>query len=107
MPVDLWLAPSQLVRLDDRFIERDIGEFFQTLLRYHSIAYDYADPSASERYLAIMQVVPNKLARALGQHRINLREVIRLSVIVLDLLYLHTDYEPATLLEDLTSGLRV
>ena len=107
MPVDLWLAPSQLVRLDDRFIERDIGEFFQTLLRYHSIAYDYADPSASERYLSIMQMVPNKLARALGQHRINLREVIRLSVIVLDLLYLHTDYEPATLLEDLTSGLRV
>jgi hypothetical protein len=24
MPVDAWLAPSQILRLDDRFIERDI-----------------------------------------------------------------------------------
>src|SRR5262249_21013137 len=41
MPVDSWLAPSQILRLDDRFIERDIHAFFTTLLRYHSIAYGY------------------------------------------------------------------
>src|SRR6266545_5635546 len=35
MPVDAWLAPSQILRLDDRFIERDIHAFYQTLLRYH------------------------------------------------------------------------
>ena len=44
MPVDSWLAPSQILRLDDRFIERDILEFFKTLLRYHSIAYAYTYP---------------------------------------------------------------
>ena len=32
MPVGTWLAPSHLVRLDDRFIEKDIREFFDTLL---------------------------------------------------------------------------
>jgi ATP-dependent Lhr-like helicase len=39
MPLDTWLAPSQIVRLDDRFIERDIQAFFTTLLRYHSAVY--------------------------------------------------------------------
>ncbi len=32
MPVEAWLAPSQIVRLDDRFIEKDIRKFFNTLL---------------------------------------------------------------------------
>ena len=48
MPVGTWLAPSHLVRLDDRFIEKDIREFYGTLLRYHALAYDYTP--APERY---------------------------------------------------------
>lgn len=107
MPVDSWLAPSQILRLDDRFIERDIIDFFTILLRYHSIAYDYQYPPPDERYRAIVRAVPALLARALGQHRINLREVIRLAVITCDLLYLHHDYEADTLLAELTKGLRV
>ena len=54
-----------------------------------------------------MQAAPGLLSRALNQHRINLREVIRLSVITYDLLYLHPDYAPATLLQDLRDGLRL
>ena len=107
MPVDVWLAPAQIVRLDDRFIERDIREFFETLLRYHGIAYGYSFPPPEERYGEIVQAAPGLLSRALNQHRINLREVIRLSVITYDLLYLHPDYAPATLLQDLRDGLRV
>ncbi|HEX9438385.1 MAG TPA: BREX system ATP-binding domain-containing protein [Roseiflexaceae bacterium] len=107
MPVDAWLAPSQIVRLDDRFIERDIQSFFTTLLRYHSIAYSYEFPPPRERYEEIARTVPGLLSRALSQHRINLRELIRMAVITFDLLYLHTDYPPETLLQELTNGLRL
>jgi hypothetical protein len=107
MPVDTWLAPSQIVRLDDRFIERDIQAFFTTLLRYHGIAYAYDYPPPRERYEPIVKAVPGLLSRALNQHRINLRELIRLAVMTFDLLYLHPSYVPETLLQELTKGLRL
>jgi hypothetical protein len=107
MPVDSWLAPSQILRLDDRFIERDILEFFKTLLRYHSIAYGYSYPPPRERYEEAVKAAPGMLSRALSQHRINMREVIRLGVTVCDLLYLHPDYAPAALVEELGKGLKV
>ncbi len=94
MPVDTWLAPSQILRLDDRFIERDIQAFGITLLRYHSIAYGYEYPPPRERYEEVVKAAPGLLSRALNQHRINLRELIRLSVVIFDLLYLHSDYTP-------------
>lgn len=107
MPVDAWLAPSQILRLDDRFIERDIHAFFTTLLRYHSIAYGYDYPPPPERYEEVVRATPGQLSRALNQHQINLREVIRLAVTVGDLLYLYADYAPEMLLEELRKGLRV
>jgi hypothetical protein len=107
MPVDSWLAPSQILRLDDRFIECDLLEFFKTLLRYHSIAYSYAYPPPRERYEVVARAVPELLARALGQHRINLREVIRLAVTSGDLLFLHPDYAPEILVAELAKGLRL
>ena len=54
-----------------------------------------------------MRTVPGLLSRTLGQHRINLRELIRLAVTVCDLLYLHAEYQPAVLLEELSRGLGV
>jgi hypothetical protein len=107
MPVDSWLAPSQILRLDDRFIERDIAAFFSTLQRYHSIAYGYQDQAELQRFNELARLVPSMLSRALGQHRINLREVIRLAVTTCDLLFLHHDYTPAALSEELAQGLRV
>jgi hypothetical protein len=107
MPVDSWLAPSQILRLDDRFIERDIAAFFATLQRYHSIAYDYQDHGDTRRFDEVAGSVPGMLSRALGQHRINLREVIRLAVAICDLLFLHPDYMPDALTEELAKGLRV
>jgi hypothetical protein len=105
MPVGAWLAPSHLVRLDDRFIEKDIREFYGTLLRYHALAYDY--PLAPERYADAAAVAPGLLARALAQHRINLREVIRSAVTTCDLLYLYPDYAVDGMLEELKVGLKV
>lgn len=105
MPVGTWLAPSHLVRLDDRFIEKDILEFFKTLLRYHGIAYEYQP--ARERYEDIVGQTPGMVYRALSQHRINLRELIRTAVTVCDLLHLHSDYAAHDLLDDLKRGLKI
>jgi hypothetical protein len=113
MPVGSWLAPSQIVRLDDRFIEKDIRTFFDTLLRYHALAYDYdqGGPSIAaslpDRYAEVASDAPGMLSRALSQHRINLRQLIRTAVTVCDLLYLHPDYQPGELLEELKRGLRL
>jgi len=105
MPVGAWLAPSQIVRLDDRFIEKDISEFFKTLLRYHGLAYNYH--ASRERYEEIVVNAPKQLSRALGQHRINLRELIRTAVTVCDLPYLYHDYASDDLLDELKRGLKV
>ncbi len=105
MPVDAWLAPSAIVRLDDRFIERDIRAFFGTLQHYHGLAYDYTpDP---ERHAEVAVRAPTLLSRALGQHRINVREVIRLTVAVCDLLYLYPEDSPERVLGELGKGLGV
>lgn len=107
MPVGAWLAPSHIVRLDDRFIEKDIREFFATLYRYHALAYDYSPSDNEDRYSEVAIEAPGLLSRALSQHRINLRELIRTAVTLCDLLYLHADYEQDDLLGDLRRGLRV
>jgi hypothetical protein len=105
MPVGSWLAPSHIVRLDDRFIEKDIRGFFDILLRYHGLAYDYA--AAPDRYQDVVAQAPGMLSRSLAQHRINLRGLIRTAVTVCDLLYLHADYPPEELVEELRRGLKV
>jgi hypothetical protein len=103
MPVDSWLAPTQIVRLDDRFIERDIRKFFNTLRDYHGLAYGYSLDHAN----GALADVPGMLSRALSQHRINLRELIRTAVTIYDLLYLHEDYPPDAALHDLAEGLHM
>jgi hypothetical protein len=92
-----------LVRLDDRFIERDITKFLKTLQDYHGLAYGYT-PNG-EGYADIRLAVPGMLSRTLAQHRINLRELIRISVAIYDLLYLHEDYSSDTILQELADGL--
>lgn len=103
MPIEKWLAPSQQVRLADRFLKDDILKFVKMVLRYHSVAYSY-QPSA-ERYKTLAENVSAILSRTLSQHRINLRQLIQLVVTVCDLMYLHPDYEPETLVGELTHGL--
>jgi hypothetical protein len=52
-------------------------------------------------------VAPGLLARALAQHRINLRELIRSAVTTCDLLYLHADYAAEEMIGELRTGLKV
>lgn len=103
MPVDVWLAPAQIVRLDDRFIERDIRRFFATLADYHALAYGYQWSNGQAS--SLVESAPGLLSRVLSQHRVNLRELIRTSVALYDLLYLHEDYSPEAALHELADGL--
>lgn len=105
MPVGTWLAASHIIRLDDRFTDKHIREFFVTVLRYHGLAYEYK--IERERYEYVVAQVPNALYKALSQHRINLRELIRAAITVCDLLYLHADYMPDVLVGELRRGLKV
>ncbi len=103
MPIEAWLSPSQIVRLDDRFLKEDVDKFLRMVLRYHSIAYSYH--AARERYLDLVIQVSALLSRTLSQHRINLRELIRLATTICDLMFLYPDYEPNELLGELSNGL--
>ena len=106
LPIDEWLSPTQMLRLDDRYIEDDIRRFMQTLVDYHALAYDYVP---QERFSAngALSYIPSLLSRSLSQHRINLRELIRVSVTVFDLLYLHNDFTPDDAVDELRQGLRL
>jgi hypothetical protein len=103
MPIEVWLAPSQQVRLDDRYLKEDINKFIKMILRYHSVAYAYA-PS-QERYRTLLDNVSAVLSRVLSQHRINLRQLIQLAVTVCDLMFVHNDYDPNTLYQELAQGI--
>lgn len=103
MPIETWLAPSQQVRLDDRFLKDDINKFIKMVLRYHSVAYSYA-PSR-DRYSVLLDATSMVLSKVLSQHRLNMRQLIQLAVTVCDLMFLHADYAPALLQEELTRGL--
>ena len=104
MPVGTWLAPSHLVRLDDRFIEKDIREFYATLLRYHALAYDYTPAPA--RYADAAAVLHGLLARAPAPHRINLRELIRRAGTTCGRLYLHADSHAEERTGELQTGVK-
>lgn len=105
LPVDVWLSPTQIIRLDDRFIEKDIHKFMNTLMDYHGLAYDYS-PS-HETYEGLLSAAPKMLSQTLRQHRINLRELIRTSVAIFDLLHLYDDYLQEDILDDLREGLNL
>jgi len=103
MPIEKWLAPSQQIRLDDRFLKEDVLKFVKMALRYHSVAYSY--PPNAERYKTLAESVSAVLSRSLSQHRINLRQLIQLVITVCDLMFLHPDYDPEILVGELASGL--
>lgn len=105
MPIEAWLSPSQIVRLDDRFLKDDIDKFLKMVLRYHSVAYQYVP--ARDRYETLVRNAASALSRVLSQHRFNIRELIRLAVTLCDLMFLHPDYAPDDLYGELARGLGV
>ncbi|MCC7209019.1 MAG: hypothetical protein IT323_17040, partial [Anaerolineae bacterium] len=106
MPIEAWLAPSQIIRLDDRFLKEDIEKFLKMVLRYHSVAYRYGSPPR-ERYENLLHQASTALSRTLSQHRLNIRELIRLTVTICDLMYVYPDYAPDQIHAELLKGLGI
>ncbi len=103
MPIDSWLAPTQVTRLDNRFLKEDIQKFVRMVLRYHSVAYSYKP--ARERYENLLIAIAGTLSQTLNQHQINIRQLIRLTVNICDLMFLYPDYDPNTIESELGKGL--
>ena len=103
MPLDTWLAPEQIIELDSQHTPREVGNFLQQVLSYHTLAYAYG---AGERQGQVRRGAAEHLAQGLHNDRLSMRGVVRLAVELFDLLYLYPDYDTANLLDEVRSQMR-
>ncbi|MDJ0752207.1 MAG: DUF2791 family P-loop domain-containing protein [Ardenticatenaceae bacterium] len=98
MPLDEWLTPEQVFYLEPEASPQELGRFLQHILNYHGEAYGYGP---GERQGQVRRGAAELLARGLRNGRLSMRSIVRLAVELYDLLYLHPDYDVATLLDEL------
>ncbi|NOX64044.1 MAG: hypothetical protein GXP42_19225 [Chloroflexi bacterium] len=98
MPLDEWLAEEQILELDPYHTPQEIGQFMARVMGYHAQAYGY---DIGERQRQIRRGGAEILALGMRNHRLSIRRLVRLTVELFDLLYLHPDYDPAALLDEL------
>jgi len=103
MPLERWLEPAQVRVLDPRPSVRDIGQFIGQVLAYHAAAYDYAP---DVRHGQVRRAATEHLAAAVRGGRLSMRGVVRHTVELLDLLFLHPEYDAAQILDELQQQLR-
>lgn len=103
MPVESWLPKTHILRLSRRFGTDDIQKWLEDVLNYHGEAFQY--PIAGFRYDMVFPSLADQLSRGLEQFQITIRDAIRLSVFVMDLIYTHKDLTPAELKEDIKKNL--
>jgi hypothetical protein len=103
LPLEDWLEPEQIVELDPHYTPQEIGQFLQRVQGYHSCAYDY---ETGDRQGQVRRAAAEHLAQGMRNNRLSIRGAVRLSVELFDLLYLHPEYEAATLLEELRDQMR-
>lgn len=92
-----WIDESKTIHLDNRLSEGEIETLLAQIYVFHRQAYDY------DRKEAYMEV-GSKLISYYESGRINLRELIRLSTEVFDLLYSHRDYHFDSLIREIDSA---
>ncbi len=98
-----WLTEDQIFTLDPEAEPQEVGQFLQRILTYHTRAYAY---EAGERQQQVRRGAAEHLAMGIRNGRFSMRSVVRLAVELFDLLYLHPDYDVATLLDELRSQVR-
>lgn len=103
MPLESWLAPSQIVILDPHHTVKEIGRFLGQVQGYHAQAYGY---EPDERHGQVRRAATEHLAAGMRADRLSIRGVVRLSVELFDLLFLYPDYDAATLLDELQRQVR-
>ena len=103
MPLEAWLEDEQILQLNPRHTAQEIDQFLERALAFHAQAYAY---EPGERSQQARQGAAEHLAQGMHSDRLNIRAVMRLSVELFDLLYLHPDYPAAALLNELRQSLR-
>ena len=103
MPLEAWLEDEQILYLDPHHTGQEIDRFLEQALAFHTQAYGY---EPDERQRQVRQGAAEHLARGMRNDRLNIRAVMRLSVELFDLLYLHPNYSAAELLDELRMQMR-
>ncbi len=102
IPVQAWLRPSQILRLDERFDQSEVAHFISIISLYHAQAYQRTNPVQS--FIPRLAAV---LSAALRERRINPRQLSQITVTFHDLLYIYPQVSPEKLIRDLAIGLRI
>ncbi|MCP4426279.1 MAG: hypothetical protein GY803_17445 [Chloroflexi bacterium] len=103
LPLHDWLPNDDIFYLDPEADPQEVGQFLERVLHYHTQAYDY---TLNERQKQIRRGAAEHLAMGVRNGRLSMRSVVRLSVELFDLLYLHPDYNVAALLDELREQVR-
>ena len=103
LPLRDWLDDDQIFYLEPEASPQEVGQFLQHILTYHAQAYEY---EPGERQGQVRRGAAEHLAQGLRNGRFSMRTIVRLAVELYDLLYLHPDYDVATLLDELRSQVR-
>lgn len=101
LPLDAWLAPDEIVELDPRPTAAETSEFLRRLQGFHGQAYGYP---ADERHDRLCRGGAETLALAVAQGQASIRGLVRLSVDLFDLAYLHPDRSADELLAELAGS---
>ena len=103
IPLEAWLEDEQILYLDSHHTVQEIDRFLEQALAFHTRAYGY---EPDERQRQARQGAAEHLAQGMRNDHLNIRAVMRLSVELFDLLYLHPDYSAAAALDDLRQSWR-
>jgi len=100
LPLEEWLAPEEILLLAPHPNPQEITAFLQRLQDYHAQAYGY---QATERQGQLRRAAAEHLSLAMKRARLGIRGLVRLSVELFDLAYLHPDYPVVEMIEELGS----
>ncbi len=103
LPLHEWLPEKKILALDPEADPQEMGHFLHRVMIYHARAYVY---EVGERQKQIRRGAAELLAAGVRNGRLSMRAVVRLAVELFDLLYLHPDYDIATLLDELRQQVR-
>jgi hypothetical protein len=103
LPLDKWLEEDQVLELAAHHEPQEISSFLKKVEEYHLQAY-YYEPG--ERQGQIRRAAAEHMALGTKNGRLSIRGVVRLSVELFDLLYLHPEYDAVTLLDELRHLMR-
>ncbi len=103
LPLEEWLKPEEILTLDPHPAPQEIAGFLRVLEGFHTQAYTY---EPTERHGQVRRAAAEHLALGMRNHTFGVRGMVRLSVELFDLLYLHPELEVVEMLDELRAQVR-